>query len=80
MDRKQAELQSAIQTRTAFLILQTITQNQWSKHKLMNQQNFLACPTYDSDNRKLVESTQQIHKDLDDVFNAIGCFEGTFSL
>ena len=28
----------------------------------------------------IAESTQQIHKDFDDVFNGIGCFEGTFSL
>ena len=41
---------------------------------------FLAGPTYDSDKRKSVESTQQIHKDFDDVFNGIGYFEGTLSL
>ena len=41
---------------------------------------FLAGPTYDSNKRKSVESTQQIHKDFDDIFNGIGCFEGTFSL
>ena len=41
---------------------------------------FLADPTYDSDKRKCVESTQQTHKDSDHVFNGIGCLEGTFSL
>ena len=41
---------------------------------------FLTGPTYDSDKRKSVESTQWIHKDFDDVFNGIECFEGIFSL
>ena len=41
---------------------------------------FLAGPTYDSDKRKSFKSTQHIHKDFDEVFNGIGCFEGTFSL
>ena len=39
---------------------------------------FLSGPNYESD--KSAESTQQIHKDFDDVFNGTGCFEGTFSL
>ena len=42
--------------------------------------NFLAGPNCDSDKRKSAETTQQIHKEFDDVFNDIGCFEGTFSL
>ena len=41
---------------------------------------FLSGPTYESDKRKGAESTWQIHKDFDDMFNGIGCFEGTFSL
>ena len=41
---------------------------------------FITGATYDSDKRKNAESTQQIHKDHDDVFNDIGCFEVTFSL
>ena len=41
---------------------------------------FLPGPTFDSNKRKSVESTQHIHKYFDDVFNGIGCFEGTFSL
>ena len=41
---------------------------------------FLLGLTYESDKKKSAESTQQIHKDFDDVFNGIGCFEGTFSL
>ena len=41
---------------------------------------FLAGPNCDSNKRKSAETTQQIHKKFDDVFNCIGCFEGTFSL
>ena len=41
---------------------------------------FIAGPNCDSNKRKSAESTHQIHKDFDDVFNGIGCFEGTFSL
>ena len=41
---------------------------------------FIVGPNCDSDKRKNAESTQQIHKGFDDVFNGIGCFEGTFSL
>ena len=40
---------------------------------------FLSDPTHES-KKKSAESTQQIHKDFDDMFNGIGCFEGTFSL
>ena len=47
---------------------------------IKSMEYFLAGPTYDSDKRKSVESTQQIYEDLDDVFNCIGCFEGKFSL
>ena len=39
---------------------------------------FLSGPNYESDKKKSAESTQQIHKDFDAVFNGIGCFEGTF--
>ena len=41
---------------------------------------FLSGLTYVSDKKKSAEATQQIHIDFDDVFNGIGCFEGTFSL
>ena len=41
---------------------------------------FLSGPNHESDKKKSAESTQQIHKDFDDVFNGIGCSEGTFSL
>ena len=41
---------------------------------------FLLCPKYETDKRKSAELTQQIHKEFDNVFNGIGCFEGTFSL
>ena len=33
-----------------------------------------------ADKRKSAELTQNIHKVFDNVFNGIGCFEGTFSL
>ena len=32
------------------------------------------------DKRKSTELTQQLHKEFDNVFNGIGCFDGTFSL
>ena len=41
---------------------------------------FLSGPNYESDKKKSAESTWQIHKDFDDVFHSIGCFEGTFFL
>ena len=41
---------------------------------------FLSGPNYNSNKRKGAEATQQIHRDFDDVFNGIGCFEGTFLL
>ena len=50
-----------------------------------NKQNkpanyFLSGPTYDTDIRKSAELTQQIHKEVNNVFNGTGCFEGIFSL
>ena len=41
---------------------------------------FLSCPNIETDKRKGAELTQQINTEFDNVFNAIGCFEGTFSL
>ena len=41
---------------------------------------FLSGLYYESNKKKSAESTHQIHKDFNDVFNGIGCFEGTFSL
>ena len=41
---------------------------------------FLSGPTYESNKKRSAQATQQIHIDFDDVFNGIGCFEGTFSL
>ena len=40
----------------------------------------LSGPNYENDKKKSTESAQQIHKDFEDVFNAFGCFAGTFSL
>ena len=40
---------------------------------------FLSGPSCDTDKRKSAELTQ-IHKEFNNVFNGIGCFEGTFSL
>ena len=39
---------------------------------------FLSWPNVETDIRKSAE--QQIHTEFDNVFNGIGCFEGTFSL
>ena len=36
--------------------------------------------SYESDKKRSTKTTQQIHKDFKDVFNGIGCFDGTFSL
>ena len=41
---------------------------------------FLSGLTYKSSKKKSAEATQGIHIDFADVFNGIGCFEGTFSL
>ena len=41
---------------------------------------FIAGPSCESDKRKNAKSTQRIHKEFEDVFNGIWCFEGTFSL
>ena len=41
---------------------------------------FLLYPNNETDKRKNTELTQQMHKESDNVFYGIGCFEGTFSL
>ena len=41
---------------------------------------FLSCSNIETDKRKSAELTQQMHTEFDNVFNFIGCFEGTFSL
>ena len=49
-----------------------------SKNTLTNY--FLSSPNMEVDKRKSVELTQKIHTVFDNVFNGIGCFEGTFLL
>ena len=41
---------------------------------------FLSGPSCDTDKKKSARIIQQIQKEFNDVFNGIGCFEGTFSL
>ena len=41
---------------------------------------FLSSPNIEVDIRKSIELMQNIHNVFDNVFNGIGCFEGTFSL
>ena len=41
---------------------------------------FLSSPNIEIDKRKSIELTQNIYIVFDNVFNGIGCFEGTFSL
>ena len=41
---------------------------------------FTSSSNIDADKRKSIEMTQIIHNKFGDVFNGIGCFEGTFSL
>ena len=41
---------------------------------------FLPGPNSDSDTRGSTDITQQLQKEFKDVFNGIGCFNGTFSL
>ena len=41
---------------------------------------FILGPNCDTDKRKNAALTQQIHKEFNDVFNGIGCFEGASSL
>ena len=79
---KQAELRSATQTWTAFQTPETIKQSQKVKtksHKTTEYFTFRSL-NYESYKKECPESTQQIHKDFDDVFSGIWCFEGTFSL
>ena len=40
----------------------------------------LSGQSYDSDKKRSAETTQQLHKECEDVFSGIGCFDGTFSL
>ena len=41
---------------------------------------FLSGPSYESDKKRITKTTQKIHKDFEDVFNGIWCFNGTISL
>ena len=41
---------------------------------------FLSGLSYEIDRKMSTETTQQKHKDFEDVFNGIGCLDGTFSL
>ena len=41
---------------------------------------FLSCPNIETDKGKSTGLTQQKHMEFDNVFNGIGCFEGTFLL
>ena len=41
---------------------------------------FLLGPSKDSDKKASTEIRKQLHKEFEDVFTGIGCFDGTFSL
>ena len=41
---------------------------------------FLSGLSYGSNKKRSTETTEQLHKEFEDVFNGIGCFNGTFSL
>ena len=41
---------------------------------------FLPGPNQDNDKRPSAEITQQLQRDIKDVFTGIGCFDGMFSL
>ena len=41
---------------------------------------FLSGLNHDSNKKRSAETTQQLHKGFEDLFNGIGCFDGTFSL
>ena len=41
---------------------------------------FFSGPSCDSDKKGSDEITQQLQRNFEDVFNGIGCFDGTFSL
>ena len=50
-------------------------------NKLSNTINyFLPGPNCDSDKKMSAEIMQQFQRDFENVFNGIGCFDGTFSL
>ena len=46
----------------------------------MSIKNFYSLDNIDSDKRSSSTMMHSIHMRFDDVFNGIGCFEGTFSL
>ena len=77
-------LQSAVLTCTAFQNLLTIAASQWlillQTNKTNQQNNFFQVQAMIQKKRKSTELTQQMHKEFNNVFNGIGCFEGTFSL
>ena len=59
--------------------------NNSSKSVVNNNSNkstnyFLSGSNFDLDKEKSAELTQEINWEFNDVFNGIGCFEGTFSL
>ena len=41
---------------------------------------FLSGPSYDSNKKRSTETTHQLYKEFEDVFNGTGCFDCTFSL
>ena len=41
-------------------------------------EHFLSGLSYGSDKKRSAETTEQIHKDFEDVFHGIRCFDGTF--
>ena len=41
---------------------------------------FLSGLSYDNKKKRRAKITQQLHKDFEDLFNGIECFDGTFSL
>ena len=48
-------------------------------NQLSNTVNyFIPGPNYDNDKKKSAEITEQLQRDFEDVFNGIGCFDGTF--
>ena len=66
---------------TAFQNLLTIAPSQWLIPTQTNQQNiFFQIQAVVHTKGQVFELTQQIHKEFNNVFNGIGCFEGTFSL
>ena len=61
--------------------IQTIELSQSSRADYLKQQNIsFQDQVITATKKRSAETAQQLHKEFEDVFNGIGCFNNTFSL